>query len=277
MYGSNDYRNYLAHHGVVGMHWGIRRYQPYSIGYQRIGGKKGKTIGEAREQPSEDRIAKTRELTAYKQKELNKLGEKYDRKIQELGKKAAAIEDEYDKAVRAGATDKQKMDDLTKQYEKIKMEDRTIRGYRAAERQTLLGYSVDQNDIARNRKSEKIVHEAMKGIADDKTALRVSSERRQRIDENAKKSVEYDMKRFSKIGTYKPKELQKRSYYDAETIDAADRKRAREIAENYNVYDSRFVSVAKENGFDTNRGRMLKEYSMYMKNPKWYVDDKKVK
>ena len=37
-YGANDYRDYLAHHGVVGMHWGIRRYQPYGIGYQRKGG-----------------------------------------------------------------------------------------------------------------------------------------------------------------------------------------------------------------------------------------------
>ena len=44
-YGGNDYRDYLAHHGVLGMHWGIRRYQPYSIGYQRKGGEEGKFLG----------------------------------------------------------------------------------------------------------------------------------------------------------------------------------------------------------------------------------------
>ena len=38
-YPENDYRNYLEHHGVLGMHWGVRRYQN-SDGTLTAAGKK---------------------------------------------------------------------------------------------------------------------------------------------------------------------------------------------------------------------------------------------
>ena len=39
----NDFRDYVQHHGIKGMHWGIRRYQPYPKDY--TGG--GREVGEA--------------------------------------------------------------------------------------------------------------------------------------------------------------------------------------------------------------------------------------
>lgn len=57
----NDGNDYLVHHGILGMKWGVRRYQPYPSGYSGS----GREVGEARKATLRTKIRAKRDAKEY--------------------------------------------------------------------------------------------------------------------------------------------------------------------------------------------------------------------
>lgn len=53
----------ISHHGIKGMHWGIRRFQPYPKGK-----KKGKEVGEAAKKSSQKPLTKEESIEVYERR-----------------------------------------------------------------------------------------------------------------------------------------------------------------------------------------------------------------
>ena len=76
----------LQHHGILGMKWGIRRYQPYPSGYTGD----GKYVGDS---SGDQKVAKQNVKTAIK--DLNKNGSKAYQATKELDKAKMVLGAEY--------------------------------------------------------------------------------------------------------------------------------------------------------------------------------------
>lgn len=91
-----DEENDIQHHGVLGMHWGIRRYQPYSL-IPRKSGKRGKETGTAKKKTKQVNTSNSSQKKSRNQKSAEAKME-----IENKAKTARQRKEELEKVVNSG-------------------------------------------------------------------------------------------------------------------------------------------------------------------------------
>ncbi len=238
----------ISHHGVIGMHWGIRRYQPYSIGYQRKGNHTGKELGEAKKSRAEKKAEQQeKKLSKYKEyhtrkidSQIDKLNDAYYNKTDKYGSRWKSV---AGAANRAQIRRSEKGLDSTPTNGETKRADRALRKYKEKE----IEYYTKKGELEATKSA------LMKYTYDD-----MIKENRYVSGRNA-----VNIALFGVVGGVPLNALMSdsvRKSYRTKNISEADRRSIKENAEKKASFEAKDL-VRSRNGYSSDRSRMLRRYN----------------
>ncbi len=191
--------NYLAHHGILGMKWGVRRYQPYPKGHNQLkeGGRFTGKPTSKKVKGVRARVAQRKNIKVDKGFDKWKEGAANRDKAIETGKKRNAAKLEADR--KKTAANKERFKELDKQYKKELKSNTT---YRKGQVRSEVGKDLSRKFLSEAKSLEKeIIKDPSNKALVNRHAKLMGEYNRERS--KARRAVEVAQKRSRKIATLK--------------------------------------------------------------------------
>ena len=162
--------SYLAHHGILGQKWGVRRFQAYGSGYDRKGGKTGKVVGEAKAQRAAAKAAKREaKLARFKEKQgaiidkdISRAQAQSDKRTAKFESKVQKINEKVSTGKMSGARGEKKLASLQYDYLMRETKANVQKGMLAVEKSKVKNYSYD--DMKKENREVVATHMVVAGM-----------------------------------------------------------------------------------------------------------------
>lgn len=151
--------DHIAHYGVKGSKWGVRRYQNEDGSYTAAGAANGGRYA-PKNTGSEPTSRQQKKLDKYRTKETAKLNKRYDKVVSKLNRKTEKLASKYTKAAQKGASDR-KLNKIAEKYESVSTKKYNRTTSKAAEQNKINANSTNYKAMKRERR--KVRGKAFRG------------------------------------------------------------------------------------------------------------------